>query len=102
NVAVGRGVAVAVAVGRAVDVAVNVAVGRGVAVAVNVALGRGVAVNVAVARGVAVAVGVGEVSQLGNLKLAMRVDQLNVPSVLMYSVVYQNVQSSVGSTVMAE
>jgi len=39
--------------------------------------------------------------QLGNLKLLMRVFQLNVPVVFMYSCVYQNVQSSTGSTVMA-
>lgn len=36
-----------------------------------------------------------------NLKFAMRVFQLNVPVVFMYSVVYQKVQSSTGSTVMA-
>jgi len=39
--------------------------------------------------------------QLGNLKFAMRVFQLKVPLVLMYSCVYQNVQSSTGSTCMA-
>jgi len=39
--------------------------------------------------------------QLGNLKLAMRVLQSKVPLVFWYSVVYQNVQSSTGSTVMA-
>src|SRR5215467_15814860 len=39
--------------------------------------------------------------QLGNLKLAMRVFQLNDPVVFMYSVVYQKVQSSTGSTAMA-
>ena len=37
----------------------------------------------------------------GNLKLAMRVFQLNVPLVFIYSLVYQKVQSSTGSTVMA-
>ena len=42
-----------------------------------------------------------ELPQVGNLKFAMRVFQLNVPLVLMYSVVYQNVQSSTGSTCMA-
>ncbi len=36
----------------------------------------------------------------GNLKDAMRVRQLNLPSVCTYSVVYQNVQSSSGSTLM--
>src|SRR6266850_3395522 len=39
--------------------------------------------------------------QLGNLKLAMRVFQLKVPFDLMYSCVYQKVQSSTGSTCMA-
>jgi len=38
------------------------------------------------------------VPQPGNLNDAMRVLQLNDPSLGMYSVVYQNVQSSVGST----
>jgi len=38
---------------------------------------------------------------VGNLKLAMRVFQLNVPVVFKYSCVYQNVQSSTGSTCMA-
>ena len=39
--------------------------------------------------------------QPGNLKLAMRVLQLNVPVVFKYSCVYQNVQSSTGSICMA-
>lgn len=39
--------------------------------------------------------------QPGNLKLAMRVFQLKLPVVFIYSCVYQNVQSSTGSTVMA-
>ena len=39
--------------------------------------------------------------QVGNLKFAMRVFQLKVPLVLMYSCVYQKVQSSTGSTCMA-
>jgi hypothetical protein len=38
---------------------------------------------------------------VGNLKLAIRVFQLNVPVVFRYSCVYQNVQSSRGSTCMA-
>src|SRR5467141_581435 len=42
--------------------------------------------------------GVAVPPQLGNLKFAIRVFQLNVPLVLMYSCVYQNVQSSTGST----
>src|SRR5262249_15876316 len=43
----------------------------------------------------------GVAPQFGNLKLAMRVFQLKDPVVFMYSVVYQKVQSSTGSTVMA-
>jgi hypothetical protein len=39
--------------------------------------------------------------QLGKLKLAMRVFQLNTPVVFMYSWVYQKVQSSTGSICMA-
>jgi len=39
--------------------------------------------------------------QFGNLKFAMRVAQLNEPVVFMYSCVYQNVQSSTGSTCIA-
>lgn len=38
--------------------------------------------------------------QFANLKFAMRVAQLNEPVVFMYSCVYQNVQSSTGSTCM--
>src|ERR1700730_18341862 len=36
--------------------------------------------------------------QFGNLKVPMRVFQLNAPFVAMYWLVYQNVQSSPGST----
>jgi hypothetical protein len=39
--------------------------------------------------------------QPGNLKLSIFVLQLNVPLDFRYSFVYQNVQSSTGSTVMA-
>jgi len=39
--------------------------------------------------------------QPGNLKLAICVLQLNVPLAFRYSLVYQNVQSSTGSTVIA-
>jgi len=42
-----------------------------------------------------------ELPQVGNLKFAMRVFQLKVPFVFMYSCVYQKVQSSTGSTCMA-
>src|SRR5438132_1707374 len=40
-------------------------------------------------------------AQPGNLKEPMRVLQLNLPSALRYSCVYQKVQSSTGSTVIA-
>src|SRR5713101_1701901 len=40
--------------------------------------------------------------QLGNLKEPMRVFQLNAPFAGMYSVVYQKVQSSTGSTAIME
>ena len=39
--------------------------------------------------------------QVGNLNDAMRVFQLNAPVLFRYSVVYQKVQSSTGSTVIA-
>lgn len=42
----------------------------------------------------------GELVQLGNLNDAMRVCQLKLPFVVRYSSVYQNVQSSLGSTAM--
>jgi hypothetical protein len=45
--------------------------------------------------------GVAVVPHPGNLKLAMRVFQLKLPVVAMYSSVNQKVQSSTGSTVMA-
>lgn len=41
------------------------------------------------------------VPQPGNLKEAIRVLQLKAPVLLRYSLVYQKVQSSTGSTVMA-
>jgi len=108
------GVGVAVGVGEAVAVAVLV--GGGVLLAVGV--GEAVAVAVLVGGGVLVAVGVGEAVAVGkavavlvpsggtgphgaNLKEAMRVLQLNVPFAFKYSVVYQKVQSSTGSTVIA-
>ena len=43
----------------------------------------------------------GLAEQPGNLKLAMRVFQLKLPVILLYSWVYQKVQSSAGSTVIA-
>lgn len=43
----------------------------------------------------------GVVPQFGNLKFTIRVLQLKEPVVTMYSCVYQNVQSSTGSTCMA-
>lgn len=45
--------------------------------------------------------GVAVLPQVGNLKFAMRVFQLKLPVVFMYSCVYQKVQSSTGSTCMA-
>lgn len=45
--------------------------------------------------------GVPVVPQFGNLKLAIRVFQLKLPVVFMYSSVNQNVQSSTGSTCIA-
>src|SRR5207302_8898030 len=42
----------------------------------------------------------GAVLQFGNLKVPTRVFQLKVPLLGMYSVVYQKVKSSAGSTVM--
>ena len=45
--------------------------------------------------------GVGAPPQPGNLKEPMRVLQLKLPVVFRYSFVYQNVQSSAGSTVIA-
>lgn len=44
--------------------------------------------------------GVAGLTQLGNLKLEIRVFQLKIPVFLMYSVVNQKVQSSTGSTCM--
>jgi hypothetical protein len=45
--------------------------------------------------------GVAGLTQLGNLKLAIRVFQLKIPVFFIYSVVNQKVQSSAGSTCMA-
>ena len=57
---------------------------------------------VAVGKAVAVLVPSGGTGPHGaNLKEAMRVLQLNVPFAFKYSVVYQKVQSSTGSTVIA-
>ena len=84
---------VRVAVGGT-DVGVLVAPAIGVLVAVG---GTGVLVRVAVG-GTGVLVGVADVPQPGNLNAPIRVCQLAVPVVWIYSVVIQNVQSSVGST----
>ncbi len=62
----------------------------------------GVVVGVGVGPGGGVGVGVGvPPPQLGNLKEPMRVLQLNAPLEGMYSLVYQKVQPSAGSIVMA-
>jgi hypothetical protein len=46
-------------------------------------------------------VGVGDPPQPGNLNEPMRVRQLKLPFVAMYSCVYQKVQLSTGSTVIS-
>lgn len=83
-------------VGGGVGVGVAVGVGVGVAVAVGVAVGVGVTPGV----GVGVGVPLGPFVQVGNLKEPIRVSQFR-PLDAMYMFVYQNVQSSTGSTVMA-
>jgi hypothetical protein len=63
----------------------------------------GVAVRVGVAVAgvpVSVAVGIGCAEQLANLKVPIRVRQSRRPVRAKYSWVYQNVQSSTGSTLM--
>ena len=62
--------------------------------------GVGVRVGVAVTLGVAVGVGVGPAMQVENLNEPIRVTQFN-PETGKYMFVYQNVQSSVGSTLIA-
>src|ERR1700694_3770588 len=92
GVGVAPGVGVAVAAGVAVAVAVAVGVGEGV--------GVGAAVGVAVGVGEGVGVGV-TAPHCGNLKFPIRVLQLKLPVVARYSWVYQKVQSSTGSIVIA-
>jgi hypothetical protein len=84
--------------GVAVGVGLGVAVGGGVGV--GEAVGTGEAVGVGEGVDVGVGVGVGPATQDANLKLPIRVLQLE-PLVLKYSWVYQKVQSSDGSTVKA-
>ena len=90
---VGRGLGVGVILGRTVAVAVAVAVGVGVAVAV--AVGVGVGVGVAVGDAVGVGVGLGPPARLN---APIRNRQPLVLVVGMYSLMYQKVVSSVGST----
>jgi len=71
---------------------------NGFTVIVLVSLSLGVVVTLA---GDAESEKSGPVPQLGNLKVAIRVFQLKIPVVFMYSFVYQKVQSSLGSTCMA-
>jgi hypothetical protein len=71
---------------------------NGVTVMVLVSLSLGVVVTFA---GAAESEKSALVPQLGNLKVAIRVFQLKIPVVFMYSLVYQKVQSSLGSTCMA-
>jgi hypothetical protein len=98
----GVGVLVGVLVGVFVGVLVGVFVGTpvgvfvGVLVAVLVGPGGDVGVRVGVLVGVLVAVGGGP-PHPGNLNAPMRVRHGADPVVWMYSVVIQNVQSSVGS-----
>lgn len=73
-------------------------VGGGVGVGDAVGVGVGVAVPPGV--GVALGVGVGPPEQEDNLNEPMRVTQLS-PFTGIYMLVYQNVQSSVGSTLIA-
>jgi hypothetical protein len=103
GVGVGVGVGGGVGVGVGVGGGVGVGVGDGVGVFDGVAVGVGVLLGVAVGVGVllGVGVGVGEPPQLANLNEPMRVFQLKLPFDGMYWFVYQNVQSSDGSTVMA-
>ena len=91
-------VGLAAMVNSEVGDAVGVGVGLGVTVGVGVGVGLGVGVGVGL--GVGVGVGVGVPPQVLNLNEPMRVLQLNAPLLGMYSVVYQNVQSSDGSTVI--
>ena len=92
----GTGVFVADGPGVFVGVRVGVLVGPGVLVG-----GTGVFVGVFVGgTGVFVAVGGGPALQPENLNEPICVDQAQ-PPLLLYSLVYQKVQSSVGSTVIA-
>jgi hypothetical protein len=102
DVGAGMGVGVRVTVGvmvagTPVDVGVGVFVVAGVLVTVDVGVGVSVGLPVGVDVGVAVAVGI-TAGQLGNRNDATRVLQLNVPLAFKYSLVYQKVQSSTGST----
>src|SRR5437867_2675064 len=63
-------------------------------------VGVGVGVGVPPAVGVAVGVGVGPAEHVGNLNEPMRVTQFN-PLTGTYMFVYQKVQSSTGSTLIA-
>lgn len=106
GVFVGVGVLVGVFVGVGVvvgvpGVGVLVAVEVGVLVGVEVGVLVGVEVEVLVGVDVGVLVGPIELTHPGNLKEAICVLQLNEPEDLRYSLVYQKVQSSTGSTVMA-
>ena len=106
DVLVGVFVGVGVLVGVFVGVGVLVGVpGAGVLVAVDVGVLVGVDVGVLVGVNVGVDVGVlvGPIEpvQPGNLNEAIFVLQLNEPEDFRYSLVYQKVQSSTGSTVMA-
>ena len=93
---------VRVLVGVRVMVGVRVTLGVGVLVRVGVTVGVAVIVRVLVMVKEAVGLPVGSGAQDGNLNDAMRVLQLKLPLAWRYSVAYQKVQSSTGSTLMLE
>ena len=79
---------------------VGVVVGVGVGVGLVVDVGVGVGVLLPPGVGVGVGVGVGATEHVGNLKEPIRVTQFR-PLTGKYIFVYQKVQSSTGSTLMA-
>ena len=95
-------IAAPVCVGVGVTAGVGVALGVGVAVTVGVGVKVGLGVGVLLPPGVAVGVGVGvgAPEHVGNLKEPIRVTQFR-PLTGKYMFVYQKVQSSTGSTLIA-
>jgi hypothetical protein len=83
------------------EVNVDPGVGLNITAAVGPGVGVGVAVGVALPPGVGVGVGLGAPPEhVGNLNEPIRVCQFD-PATGKYMLVYQKVQSSVGSTVIA-